>query len=268
MDNHGKNVVDNISLLTDDVTKTKKVSRSKHSKHQVESDSDADSDEIMSSSSDEEDEVHVVKRKKPKQGNVWSGQHDKLSDTKLIPNEWYAHTALDETMGGEWEFSDLSFNLLVVGELEIIGSAHISRKEVYSRIKLLKKLAYKYEVMSLKDVLMQYVSFISKVEKGKFKWGSKKDLASFEQQLMYTMSLNRALQEPSILRIEKGKSKSSGKDDRKKYCLDYNKGTCKFQGPHGGLLNGTTVIKHHICKKCLMEEGLERSLPSKDCVKK
>ena len=35
---------------------------------------------------------------------------------------------------------------------------------------------YKYEVMSLKDVLAQYASFVSKVEKGKFKWGSKRDL--------------------------------------------------------------------------------------------
>ena len=120
----------------------------------------------------------------------------------------------------------------------------------------------------MKDVLMQYSSFISKVEKGKFKWGSKKDLTTFDQQLMYTISVERARQEPSTVRSEKGKNKTMGKDDRKKYCLDYNKGTCKIQGPHEGLLNGVTVVKHHICKKCLMEEGVEQSHLSKDCGKK
>ena len=251
----------------DPSTKLKKGSRSKRSKH-VETELESEQEETVSSSSDEE-EIHIVKRKNPHKGNVRSGRHDKLSDTKLITNEWYAHTALDEVMGGKKDFGDLSFNLLVAGELEIIGSPHTSSKEVYSRIELLKKLAYKHEVMSLKDVLVQYASFVSKVEKGKFKWGSKKDLTSFEQQLMYTISVDRVRTESTVgYRADKVRLKSSGKDDRKKYCLDYNKGTCKSQGPHEGLLNGATVLKHHICIKCLMEEGVERFHPSKECVRK
>ena len=51
--------------------------------------------------------------------------------------------------------------------------------------------------MSLRDILAQYVSFVSKVEKGKFKWGSRRDLAAFEQQLIYAISLEHSRVEPS-----------------------------------------------------------------------
>ena len=57
-----------------------------------------------------------------------SGLHDKLSNTKLVSNEWYAHTALDKMLGGEKDFNELSFNLLVAGELEIIGNPWITSK--------------------------------------------------------------------------------------------------------------------------------------------
>ena len=55
--------------------------------------------------------------------------------------------------------------------------------------------------------------------------------------------------------------KSSIKEDRKKYCLDYNKGNCKLSSPHEGLLNGIQVVKHHLCKRCLIDEGVEASTP-------
>ena len=88
--------------------------------------------ESETSLADDKDEVRVVKRKNPRTGKFRSGRHDKPSDTKLIFNEWYAHTALDEALGGERDFNELSFNLLVAGELEIISSRQISEKEIYS----------------------------------------------------------------------------------------------------------------------------------------
>ena len=129
----------------------------------------------------------------------------------MVSNEWYAHTALDEALGGERDFNDLSFNLLVAGELEIISSQQISKKEMYSRLELLKQLGYKYEVMSLRDVLAQYASFVSKVEKGKFKWGSKRDLAAFEQQLMYTILVDHNRVESSGQYETNGKTESEVK---------------------------------------------------------
>ena len=87
---------------------------------------------------------------------------------------------------------------------------------------------------------------------------------------MYAISVEQSRLESSGLHrpMEKTKMKGGITNDRKKYCLDYNKGLCKLQGPHEGLLNGSTVVKHHICKRCLIDEGLEKAHPSKDCVKK
>ena len=64
------------------------------------------------------------------------------------------------------------------------------------------------------------------------------------------------------------KVKCGNREERKKYCLDYNKGTCTLQGPHEGNLNGVSVMKHHICKRCLIDDRVEKHHPSKDCVKK
>ena len=254
-----KHEVDSIMSLSD----TKKAKRQK----QAETDTDSGS-ESDSSSADDDDVP--VKRKNMRSGQFRSGRHEKPSNTKLVSNEWYAHTALDEALGGEREFNELSFNLLVAGEIEIINSQQISKKEIYSRLEVLKQLAYKHEVMSLRDILSQYASFVSKVEKGRFRWGSKRDLAAFEQQLMYTISIDRNQKEQggTSRTYDKLKGKPMGKEERKKYCLDYNKGLCKLQSPHEGSLNGVTVTKHHICKHCLIDEGVERNHPSKDCVKK
>ena len=180
-------------------------------------------------------------------------------------------------LGGEREFQDLSFNLLVAGELEIISSKYVSKKERNTRLEVLKKLTYKHEVLPIGDILAQYASFVSKVEKGKFKWGSKSALSAFDQQLM-SVALIRTSAEPTsggaIFRgreCEQGRGKTkvmNGKDEKKKYCLEFNKGTCSLQGPHEGTLNGLTVMKYHICKRCLIEDRLECSHPSKDCVRK
>ena len=146
------------------------------------------------------------------------------------------------------------------------------KQEKFSRIELLKKLAYKHEDMSIKDVLTHYASFMSKVEKGKFKWGSRKDLVAFDQQLMYAISLERAKTETRTISrsadTDKVRTRSMVREEKKKYCLDFNKGLCRLQSPHEGTLNGTNVLKYHLCKRCLLEEGIERTHPSKDCVRK
>ena len=75
--------------------------------------------------------------------------------------------------------------------MEIINSNKISEKERWSRIELIKKLAYKCEVLLQADIIAQYANFIHKVEKGEFRWGSKSALRQFEQQLVYNMSVDR-----------------------------------------------------------------------------
>ena len=128
----------------------------------------------------------------------------------LVSGEQFAHTALDEELGGR-EISNLPFNLLVAGELEIITS-DISKAECETRLEVLKKLAYKAEHLSHNEVLLQYVSFVQKVKRGKFKWGSKVDLRLFEQQLVYRISVDKRTEIRTKLKAKF--------EDRTKYCLD------------------------------------------------
>ena len=263
--------VDDLSFVETPKKKKNKAKKSKISPEIVrpEEDSDVEMSESDVTSSDDDSDSGAARRKDPRKGNVRSGRYDRLSDTKLVSNEWYAHTAIDETIGGDKQFNELTFNLLVAGELEIISSGKISSKEKFSRIELLKILAYRHEVIPVSLVLTHYAGFLSKIEKGKYKWGSQKDLNTFEQQLVYSVSMDRS-QVDKDKEGTGGMSKvvQGGKEEKKKYCLEYNKGECTLSSPHEGTLGNQKVLKYHLCKKCLMDRNLERSHPSKDCVRK
>ena len=119
-------------------------------------------------------------------------------------------------------------------------------------------LAYKAEYLNQDDIIRKYISFVRKIEKGKFRWGSRADLCSFEQQLVYSVSVKNMKANDS-----KTRSKVTS-DDRKKYCLDFNRGTCKQNSSHEGKLNGVSVFKLHICKLCLARDDLEENHPAKE----
>ena len=239
--------------------KQKRTKRSKRHKqrrrHESSSDTtDSDSSSSDSSIDDDSEEDRNVRRRKGKK--CTSGLYAKHGSVNLVSGEQFAHTALDEELG-EREISNLPFNLLVAGELEIITS-DIPKAERETRLEVLKKLAYEAEHLNHSEVLSQYVSFVRKIERGKFKWGSRRDLRSFEQQLVYRISIDNK-------RLE-SKTKTKPKlDDRTKYCLDYNRGICRYDQGHEGKLQGNTVFKMHICKQCLARDGSESSHPAKEC---
>ena len=92
---------------------------------------------------------------------------------------------------------------------------------------------------------------------------------SFLQHIVYTMSVDRKTGNRNNSVWERAtKLKQPDRKEKKKYCLEYNKGTCSMHGPHEGFLNGVKVTKHHICKRCLMDEGVEKAHPSKECTRK
>ena len=88
--------------------------------------------------------------------------------------------------------------------------------------------------------ITQYTSFVHKVERGKFRWGSKSDLRLFEQQLVYAISVDSK-------KSAAVKPRNTKLDDRKKYCLDFNRGKCKQSKSHEGLINGQPAFKLHVC---------------------
>ena len=83
--------------------------------------------------------------------------------------------------------------------------------------------------MGRPEILNQYAAFISKVEQGKFRWGSKKDLHAFDLQLLYCVALDHKREESKGDKLQRFCSKL---DKQNKYCLDYNHGTCNLEGPY------------------------------------
>ena len=263
-------IQDALNITGRNSSKSKKSKRRKiQSKRKQETSSSSESSATESSGDKDDDQESEdeksFKRKKGKK--VKSGIFTKSANAQLVSNEVFAHAALDSEIGKDKELHELSFSLLVAGELEILSSRNINDKEFFSRLELLKMLAYKAEHMTLSETLNQYASFIKKVEKGKFKWGSRKDLRSFEQQLLFSITVENRKNEKLVGGSEK-MSKNNGKfEERKKYCLDYNRGVCKFDKAHEGKINGFSVWKLHICRRCLVDDNVEAQHPEKDCGK-
>ena len=61
--------------------------------------------------------------------------------------------------------------------------------------------------MGRPEILNQYTAFISKVEQGKFRWGSKKDLRAFDLQLLYCVALDHNSEESKGDKFQKFCSK-------------------------------------------------------------
>ena len=238
--------------------KTRKHSTSE-SEDESESSTDSD-DDPQSTGSDSSGEENMRKKRKGKRGT--SGMFAKAGSSHIINNEKYAHVALESEVGSR-SLEQLPFNLLVAGELEIISDPKVKEKEKYTRIEILKKLAYKSEYISQDEVMNQYTSFINKVEKGKFKWGSKSDLRTFKQNLIYSISV-----ESRRWKKRKPSACNSKFEDRKKYCLDFNRGVCKFNTSHEGKINGTNMFKLDVCRECLVNEDMEVAHAERDCPSK
>ena len=134
---------------------------------------------------------------------------------------------------------DLSFHLLVAGELEIITSQKIPQKERDTQLEVLKKLAYKSEFLSTSDIIALYANFLGKIEKGKFKWGCEHSLQAFEQQLVCNVSINNASgSRHAINSVNMGKEDPrkqfktfASVQERKKYCAEYIRGNCSLDAP-------------------------------------
>ena len=251
--------------------KTRKGRRKHRRRHYSSSDSsssDSSESESASSDSETEDTDSEEDRKKKKRGKrMRSGIYAKPGNTNIISEELFANSTLDDEIGGYKNLEQLSFNLLVAGELEIISDGRTPKYEKDKRLKILKMLAYKAEYLSRDEILRQYKNFIQRVERGVYRWGSKSDVRKFEQHLVYCISIeNRQRERKSKVGRNFDSQKFNDKfSSRVKYCLEYNRGTCNFDGGHEGKINGQGVFKEHICKWCLVKEGKELKHAEKDC---
>ena len=100
----------------------------------------------------------------------------------------HAHALIDEDEmvdGRDFSFHELTFNMLVDGELEIILNDSVSANEKWSRLQLLKRLANKAQFLDNTVILEYYATSLRKLEKGKGKWGSGAMLRDFDESLRF-----------------------------------------------------------------------------------
>ena len=210
------NDIQNLLSPTDRSATKKRSKRSKKRKRgkPVPPSDSSSTSSSSSDSSDDEDSLSDDHTKRKKRGRkVTSGLYAKAGNTQLVSRELYAHTELDDELSGDKDIFALSFNLLVAGELEIITSDKISEQERLSRTQVLKALAYKHEHLPRQEIIKQYVNFIRKVEKGKFAWGSRTSLRTFEQQLLYNISLEARKVKTSSPSKSNTKQKMGGQEE-------------------------------------------------------
>ena len=260
--------IQNLLNFTEEVKKDARVDKKKKSRSRDRSPTPTSDTSSESESESDEDADEVPARKKVKGGKKKSGFYARAGTSRIVSNELYAHAALEDKVGGDRDLLSLSFNLFMAGELEIIVDERMPKAEKRTRLEVLKMLAYKHEHLSREEVLNQYASFMRKVEKDKFKWGSEIHLQKFEQQLVYTLSVDAHKYEKGR-QFKKLDKKFDDKkfEERKKYCLDFNRGKCRFKESHKGWLNNRQVWKLHVCKKCLVEQGTEANHTELDCPK-
>ena len=105
--------------------------------------------------------------KKKKKGKILSGIFAKASNTHIVKSVLHAHAMVDpeEVSAGDMTLSELPFHLLVAGELETVLS-NILPEEQWSRLHVLKKLAYKCQYLKQDAILDSYAAFLRKVERG------------------------------------------------------------------------------------------------------
>ena len=78
----------------------------------------------------------------------------------------------------------LPFHLFVAGELEIV-LGRSGTKEKWSRLNMLRQLAYKAQFLPHRTIIDTYVAFLRKFEKGKVQWGAEKAIADLESNLRF-----------------------------------------------------------------------------------
>lgn len=249
-----------------------------------ESDSSSSSSSTDSSSSDDERERRRSKKGKKKstkkgKKNLKSGVKAKAHKIRIKKQQWCPQALLDDEYCTEsLQLENLSFELLVAGELEICTLPEISRKERNTRMQILKLLTYFRNTLPQNIIIEVYKAVILKVEKGLFTWSSQ--LAGKVEKI-----LDRAVSRNKTKGIEKTRAKEEGQNNNRNnlkeqnkrepglhttqgdkiiYCLEFNKNKCSKEQSHEGKFAGKDVWKHHICRVCLITDKEKRAHPEGD----
>lgn len=227
------------------------------SENESESENSYISDSGSAACSEDVKGSNYKKHKKCKQSKSKkkSGIFDRPSDEVVKKQLWPQAKLQFEYAGSKVSFEDLEFNLFVAGELEIISSRNIDKVEKNGRIKLLKKIAYYFELYEWNGIKKLYAHIIRQIENGVATW--KHDFSEVET--------------PLLIKYVKSEQKSKIREKRevKKeetvfYCSYYQRKKCSQSKSHMGKIKGTERYFQHICATCWRKDQTKMYHPESD----
>ena len=195
------------------------------------------------SESSEEDESGVVPFNKGKKIHTKSRSGMEAKATDRVKNEvlWPQCFLQYEYVPRELKYKDLTTQLLVAGELEILISGLLSQREISARMSFLKLLMYysndKTPFPAIRD---WYAAFLRAVEYDRAKWG--------DDPLIYGDPILRKARwsfEPKV-----GSANNGGQAGDVLFCLNYQFNKCALGSPHMAEIRGKEKEVLHICAKC------------------
>lgn len=182
----------------------------------------------------------------------------------------FPHAALQhEHLGGKVppSFHTLNFPLFVAGELEIITRGDRSPEEVKTRLDLLKKQAYRANLVDVKVIRDVQEAILTKIENGLATW--KSDFTDVESGVIDSARLVAARQQRpprSDGRLDSDKSGAARNDwmkDKVFWCAKYNSGDCPHKKSHLDKLWGRDKVQvSHCCSTCFKLDGVQSPHPS------
>lgn len=215
------------------------------------------SDESTTSSTDEDSDYEKkgspVKAKFKSKGKLRSGLARKASDIVshyvLWPHEYLLNAA---PTAHELTYSDLSYQQLVAGELEIITSGPISKVERTGRLRHLADLTKDATVYPWPTVSNYHKTVLQQIERGQLRWNDDfDDLHSrFIRKIPITENSHRALVNPA-----------ERQRVRTRYCGAFQSNRCEKDSDH--IVDGTT--EKHICGPCLRLRAVELRHSAIEC---
>lgn len=186
-----------------------------------------------------------------------SGINAKASDKVKFPQEWpHAHLQY-EHVNKQIKFQELSFRLLIAGELEILSAEDLSTEERQGRLKLLKKIVYYSGSYEFEGLKAYYAAWLRDIELGLKKWSD--DPHEIESAILTKHVMKN---KSSFTKKLTGQGQNQ-QTDRVWFCSLYQRNKCAHKSTHLLVIKGKQRMAAHICATCWQKD--QKKLEHPEC---
>lgn len=217
---------------------------------------------LWDDSSDEDEMPLVVSKGKITKGKLKSGM-DKKATESVRKQVFWPHLLLQSSyITADLGYKDLTFELFVAGEMEIILNSSISTEEQLARLQFLKTLSYEANSYPFRAILDWYAAYMRVIELGNSNWST--DFYSVGHPILaqYQPKVKKAFSFQSQIQSS-GVHRNAGTW----FCAPFNRSTCSKSAPHSATVRGQQVTVEHICANCWVKDKSKKfhSEKSNDC---